>query len=153
MIIRPAAATDAPAISGFLAELVALGKRTLPHDLDFVRTTYISDDNNIRCSVAEDTNGGILGLQVLKRADENNQYGVTPGWGIIGTHVRPSAARRGVGRALFAATLDAARSAGLAEIDASISAKNTEGLAYYEAIGFRTYRTPEGKICKRFSIA
>lgn len=88
----------------------------------------------------------------MKRAAAGNPWGVRPGWGIVGTHIRPDAARRGVGRALFGQTLDAARAAGLRHIDATIAADNAEGLAYYEAMGFRTYRTPEGRICKRLAI-
>ena len=115
--------------------------------------TYIEGADTIRCSVAEDAGGDLLGIQILKHATETNPYGVAPGWGIIGTHVSPRAARRGVGKALFAASLAAAREAGLEKVDASIGAGNVEGLAYYEAMGFRTYRTPDGKICKCLEIS
>lgn len=77
---------------------------------------------------------------------------LSPGWGIVGTHIRPSAARRGIGRALFDVTRKAAVEAGIANIDASVAANNPEGLAYYEAMGFRIYRTPENLICKRFNV-
>ncbi|MCV3271118.1 GNAT family N-acetyltransferase [Roseobacter sinensis] len=152
MKVRQAVADDAAEISAFLEELKALGKRTRPHDAAFVRDHYINGRDGIRCSVAVDDSGEILGLQILSRATETNPWGVTPGWGIIGTHVKASAARRGVGRALFAVTRKAAADAGLKKIDASIGADNVEGLAYYDAIGFRTYRTPDGKICKCFEV-
>lgn len=148
MKTRPAVMSDADEISAFLQDLARLGKRTLPSDAEFVQTTYIDHPDNIRCTVAQDTDGRLLGLQILKRASEGNAYGVTPGWGIIGTHVRPDAARRGVGKALFAATHDAAIKAGLQKIDATIGANNPEGLAYYEAIGFRTYDTLEDRVRK-----
>ncbi|MEM7522926.1 MAG: GNAT family N-acetyltransferase [Pseudomonadota bacterium] len=151
--IRPAVMADAPEVSAFLEELRALGKRTLPSDQDFVRSTYIENAVNIHCSVAEDEAGEILGIQILKRATEGDIYGVAPGWGIIGTHVKPSASRRGVGKALFAATIDAARRAGLNKIDATIGEANAEGLAYYASLGFQTYRTPDGKICKVLDIS
>ena len=151
MIIRDAGLADVRQMSAFLRELTALGKRTSPDDEAFVRANYIEDPAKIRCSVADDA-GVVLGFQSLKRAEAGNPWGVEPGWGIIGTHIRPDAARRGVGRALFEVSRAAAERAGLDTIDASIAARNAEGLAYYEAMGFRTYRTPEGLICKRFNV-
>ncbi|MGY9047004.1 MAG: N-acetyltransferase family protein, partial [Rhodobacterales bacterium] len=132
MKIRDAIATDAAQISAFLQELTALGKRTNRSDEDFVLSSYINGPTKVKCAVAEDADGTILGLQSLSRATEDNIYGVTPGWGIIGTHVSPEAARRGVGRALFAANRQAAQDAGLDKIDASIGESNAEGLGYYE---------------------
>lgn len=152
MIIRQAVLDDAPEISIFLQELTAIGKRASPDDQEFIRSFYIEHSDNVHCIVAEDTDGTILGIQILKTACEGNQYGVTPGWGIIGTHIRPSAARRGVGKALFAVTREAAKSAGLNKIDASIANTNEAGLAYYEAIGFQTYRTPNNTICKCYML-
>ncbi|MHA3913546.1 GNAT family N-acetyltransferase [Halovulum sp. GXIMD14793] len=153
MKTRDAQMPDAPEISVFLQQLTALGKRTLPSDEDFVRNNYIAHKDNIRCTVVEDEDGTLLGLQILKRASEGNPYGVTPGWGMIGTHVRPDAARRGVGRALFSATLKAAQEAGLVKVDATIGATNTEALSYYEAMGFRTYREIEGRVCKCLDLS
>ncbi|MEM9523909.1 MAG: GNAT family N-acetyltransferase [Pseudomonadota bacterium] len=138
-------------MSAFLKELTASGKRTRPDDEIFVRTYYIEDSGKICCSVAED-DGIVLGFQSLKRAELGNEWGVEHGWGIIGTHIRPSAARRGVARALFSVSRMAAKNAGIASIDATIAATNPEALAYYEAMGFRTYRTSEGVICKRFDV-
>ena len=152
MMIRQGGVEDIEQMSAFLQQLTASGKRTSPDDVDFVRANYIEDPDGIRCSVAEDEDV-ILGFQSLKRARAGNKWGVEPGWGIIGTHIRPSAARRGVGRALFATTRQVARDAGLSFIDASIAATNPEALAYYEAMGFRTYRTPDGLICKRFDVS
>ena len=152
MKIRLAMSDDVEGMSLFLQQLVAEGKRTRPSDPEFVRTNYIEDPDSVQCVVAEDDDGTILGFQALKLAKEGNIYDVTAGWGIIGTHVSPHAARRGIGRALFAATRLAAQKAGLKQIDATIGEKNHEGLAYYEAMGFRTYRTPDGKICKRYRV-
>lgn len=152
MKVRPATTDDVPGMSSFLQQLAALGKRTRPSDQDFVRTHYIEHPDSVQCVVAEDE-GTILGFQALKVAVEGNPYGVTVGWGIIGTHVSLNAARRGVGRALFAATRAAAEKAGVQKIDASIGATNAEGLAYYDAMGFRTYRTPDGMICKCYDMS
>lgn len=151
MIVRKAELKDVGPIAAFLQELTALGKRTRPDDEDFVRAFYVEGARNIRCSVAEDA-GEVLGFQVLSLAEAGNQWGVEPGWGIIGTHIKPSAARRGVGRALFEASKAAALQAGITKIDASIGADNAEGLGYYSAMGFETYREPEGKVCKMFEV-
>jgi len=151
MMIRDAALGDIKQMSGFLKELTASGKRKSPDNEAYVRAHYIEDPGKIRCSVAEE-NGVVLGFQSLKRAEAGNTYGVEPGWGIIGTHIRPSAARRGVGRALFAVSHKAAHDALIEKIDASIANDNPEALAYYEAMGFRTYRTPDGLICKCFDV-
>lgn len=151
MIIRDATHADVTQVSAFLTRLMDMGKRTNGSDPDFVLDRYINAADNIKTTLAED-NGVVLGFQSLKRATEGNIYGVTPGWGIVGTHVNPDAARRGVGKALFPVTLQAAKAHGLVKIDATIGAGNTEGLGYYEAMGFRTYRTPEGKVCKQYVL-
>lgn len=152
MKARQAVIGDAAEISLFLEQLASLGKRNIPSDTNFVRTHYIQHPDNIQCTVIEDDDGTLLGLQILKVASEGNTYGVDVGWGIIGTHVKPEAARRGVGKALFVATHKAAMRAGLKKIDATISATNLEGISYYDAIGFQTYKMPEGKVCKCFKV-
>lgn len=151
MIIRKTTLEDVAQISGFLQELTALGKRTRPDDEAYVRDYYVNSPSGILCSVA-DEDGAILGLQSLSRAAVGDEWNLPAGWGVIGTHIKPSAARRGVGRKLFAASLEAARGAGLTHIEASIGADNAEGLAYYEAMGFRTYKTPPGRVCKQFEL-
>lgn len=152
MILRIATPADAPAISQILQELTALGKRRRPDSAEFVLNHYIQFPERVQCTVATDAAGVILGFQSLKHAVPGNQYGVTPGWGIIGTHISPRAARKGVGRALFAATLEAAKNAELPSIDATIGALNAEGLAYYAAMGFTGYRKNGHQICKRFDL-
>lgn len=151
MKIRDAVPGDVAQMSEFLKELTASGKRKSPDNEAFVRAHYIEDRRKIRCSVA-DEDGRVLGFQSLIRADAENQSGVEPGWGIIGTHIRPSAARRGVGRALFAVSRKAAEEALIEKIDATIAHDNPEALAYYDAMGFRTYRTAEDLICKCFDL-
>lgn len=153
MKTREAVLDDAAEISGFLQELVALGKRKLPSDEEFVRSQYISHADNIRCTLVEDEDGTILGLQILKRASAGNKYDLPVGWGIIGTHVRASAARRGVGRMLFAVTLEAAKKAGLEKIDARIGASNPEALGYYESIGFCSYKTSADVVNKCLDLS
>jgi len=153
MIVREADVDDAEGVSDVLTELVAAGKRSKASDPGFALNHYIADPDRILCSVAVDDDGTILGFQSLKHAREGNPYGTPVGWGIIGTHVRPTAARRGVGRALFAASEAAARGARIEKIEAFIGANNAQGLTYYEAMGFRTYREPEGVVAKMFVLS
>ncbi|MCW0454081.1 GNAT family N-acetyltransferase [Xanthomonas sacchari] len=152
MQIRPATLDDAEAMLAVQDAIFAAGLRKAPTDLATVRATYLQHPDRLQCVLAEDADGRVLGFQSLRIARPGNAYDVAEGWGIIGTHVDPRAARRGVGSALFRATRAAARSAGLAQIDASIAADNALGQAYYEAIGFRTYRTPPGLVCKVYRL-
>ncbi|MBR9763179.1 MAG: GNAT family N-acetyltransferase [Rhodobacteraceae bacterium] len=150
MQIRPATLEDAPAISAMLQELVAAGKRTSRADADFVRTHYIT--GGLLCSVAVEGDG-ILGLQSLMRAEAGNPYDTPEGWGIIGTHVSPRAARKGVGRGLFAASLAAAEQAGLPVIEAYIQRGNAAGQGYYGAMGFTAWREDDTAIARRYDLA
>ncbi len=150
--IRPATRADTEGISRVLQELVAAGKRIRPSDQEFTRTQYIENPHRIQCFVAVDEDGAILGFQSLSTAVEGNVYGTPTGWGMIGTHISPRAAHRGLGARLFTAMLDVARQAGVPAIEAYIGATNQEGQAYYEALGFRTYRRPDGVVCKCYEF-
>lgn len=154
MQIRSATTNDAGGMSKVLHDLLLAGKRKTAGGPDWVRTRYICDPDRICCSVAIDDDGSVLGFQSLKHAREGNPYGTPVGWGIIGTHIRPSAARRGIGMGLFAVSRKAALHAGLQQIEACIGADNEAGLAYYEAMGFRSHdRQVEGAICKSFAVS
>jgi ribosomal protein S18 acetylase RimI-like enzyme len=152
MIVRPATSADAQGMSRLLARILAGWNSMRPSDPDHVRRFYIEHPDRVQCSVAIGDEGEILGFQSLRRATEGNQYGVSVGWGIIGTYVSPDAGRRGIGSALFAASRQAAADAGLPAIDATIGADNLQGLAYYEAMGFRTYRTGPGTDSKCYRL-
>lgn len=148
MNVRRADAADAQGMASVLEALVLAGKRRKRADAAFVLAHYIEHANTIRCHVALDAKGEILGFQSLKRASPGNPYGTPVGWGIIGTHVAPSAARRGVGRHLFAASKEAAQRVGIKTIEALIGVGNAEGLAFYEALGFRTI-SADDKACRK----
>jgi len=152
MDLREADVADIDGMSRVLDEIFAAKRRETPGSPDFVRERYIENPDRLACTVAVDERGQIAGFQSLKRARAGNAYGVAPGWGIIGTHISPRAARRGVGAALFAASRQAAQAAGLTMIDATIGETNTAALAYYEAMGFCSYRTFEGCICKQYEV-
>jgi L-amino acid N-acyltransferase YncA len=152
MDIRPATPADAAGMSRVLAEIVAATGRERPTDPAFVLARYVGNPAGIRCSVALDAAGEVLGFQSLIRAVAGNAYDVPEGWGIIGTHISPRAHRKGVGTALFLASRQAAREAGLDRIDAAIGAANAGALRYYEALGFRTYRERNDVIQKAFTV-
>ncbi|OOY26096.1 GNAT family N-acetyltransferase [Thioclava sediminum] len=152
MRTRNATPADAAALADVLEELVSSGQRSKASDAEFVRSHYLEHPDLIRCAICEDEDGQALGLQSLKHARAGNPYGTPEGWGIIGTHVRPSAARRGVGRRLWAWSLSAARGAGLVKIEAYIGAENAAALAYYGQAGFETWRETDGAIGKVYTL-
>lgn len=148
---RPTEPTDAAGMVEVQNAIHRAGLRAAPVDLAFVRERYLDPEHRIACTVAEE-GGRVLGFQSLKRAWPGNPYDVPEGWGIIGTHIRPDAGRRGIGRSLFAVSLTAARSAGVHHIDASIGTDNAPALAYYRAMGFAPYRDGDGVIPHRFDL-
>ena len=77
---------------------------------------------------------------------------VPEGWGIIGTHVHPEAARSGLGRRLLVESLAAAKAAGIRHVDARIGAGNAPALAYYSAMGFQPYRRIGDTIAHRLDV-
>ena len=152
MKTRPAIPDDAEGMAAVQNEIFAAGLRKTPTDVMAILAAYINHVDRIQCVVAEDDDGRILGFQSLRLAKVGNPWDVESGWGIIGTHVSPLAGRKGVGSALFKDTVQAARAFGLRNIDASIGADNMLGQAYYDAMGFQTYRTPENLVCKVFAL-
>ncbi|HEX5258367.1 MAG TPA: GNAT family N-acetyltransferase [Sphingomicrobium sp.] len=139
-------------MSDLLEALVAAGKRVKRSDPNYALSHYIEHPHRLHCFLAINDKAEVLGFQSLKIADEGNPYGTPTGWGIIGTHVRPSAARLGVGSQLFVATRAGASTARLPAIEAYIGDQNSAALNYYEAMGFTTYRRSEGIICKVFQL-
>lgn len=152
MNVRQAVTADAGEIAAFLQELTAHGKRTRPDSLEFVRDYYIDNVDTIRCSVAEDESGALVGIQILLTNTDPAAGETGDDWASVGTHVKPSAAGQGVGRALFAATQEAAKAFGIAHIEAMIGADNAEGLGYYGAMGFVTEREIDTRVRKRFDL-
>ena len=153
MQVRSATTADAASMSVILSEILAVWKVDRPSSDEHICAFYIEHPDRVACLVAEAEDAGIVGFQSLKVAPENNSWGVNPGWGFIGTYVKIGAGRKGTGQALFAATKEAARLAGLPYIDATIAEDNDQGLAYYEAMGFQTYRRQPGMISKVYSVS
>ena len=55
----------------------------MPADIDYVREHYVDNLLGIRCTLAEDHDGTILGFQSLIRAVDGNPYGTPVGWGSL----------------------------------------------------------------------
>lgn len=142
-IIREAEDRDAEDMAEVQNAIYRAGLRSWPTDVAAIRETYLDGPGRIACTVAEQ-DGRVVGFQSLKKAWVGNGYGVTEGWGIIGTHIHPEAGRSGLGRQLFAVSRQAAEEAGLEHIDATIGADNEAGLAYYRAMGFTAYKEESG---------
>ncbi|MBB4956034.1 GNAT superfamily N-acetyltransferase [Agrobacterium vitis] len=153
MLIRPATPLDAQGMSDVINQIFAAGLRKTDGDVAMVLSTYIEHRDRIECSVAQADDGQILGFQSLRYARTDNPYGTPEGWGIIGTHVSPLAARKGVGSALFQSTLVAAKAYPVENIEAGIGADSAMALGYYEAMGFRTHRISDSMNYKVYRLS
>ncbi|MFL5296318.1 MAG: GNAT family N-acetyltransferase [Phenylobacterium sp.] len=133
--VRPVRREDASELAGLLNAIIARGGTTAletPFTPDALARVYLTGPEVICCFVAADAATGRLeGFQTLVR-----EAYLPADVGDIGTFARVSGTQRGVGSALFAATRAEARKLGLAEINATIRADNTGGLAFYGRMGF-----------------
>lgn len=141
--VRAAIASDAEAMCAVLNPIIARGGTTAhQRAFDAARMTshYLEPPLRISATVAC-LDGKIVGFQSLEWSNPDWQGdGTLPrDWGIIASFVENGQQGRGIGRALFAATLRAASEAGIRSIDATIRADNAAGLAYYSSLGFVDY--------------
>ena len=163
MIIRPATPADAPQMAALLNEIIAIGGTTAhqtPFDNDRMLDHYIARPEVVSCHVAEES-GAVLGFQYLAWATDPDDP-MPDGWAIIASFVAQSAAGKGVGQHLFAATKAVAAKAGVKTIDATIRADNVPGLRYYGGLGFVDYDrllgfplrdgTPVDRVRKRYDL-
>lgn len=163
LTVRPARQADAAVMAELINAIIAIGGTTAyeeAFDADSMDAAYISLPQLVSCFVAE-TDGGIVGFQGLMRSFDPDDP-LPDDWATIGTFARVGLTQRGVGGALFAATLQAARAAGIDVIDATIRADNMGGLAFYSRQGFVDYDrlkavplkngTPVDRIRKRLDV-
>lgn len=151
VMLRSARAGDASDMCTVQNRIFEAGLRRHPATEDGIRDNYLSHEHTVSLTVAE-KDGEVVGFQSLKKAWPGNPYGVEPGWGIIGTHIRPDAGRAGLGRRLWARSLRAAQEAGLEHIDAHIGATSEGALAYYQAMGFVPFENLGDAIRHRFDV-
>jgi ribosomal protein S18 acetylase RimI-like enzyme len=159
---RRATPDDAAAMAALINEIIAIGGTTAyedPFTPESMDHEFISPPHLLSCTLVEDEDL-LLGFQVLLWP--NAQEPFPDGWAYIGTYARVGHTGGGIGRALFAETLKAARAAGVKTIDATIRADNTGGLAFYGRLGFVDYDrkvgvplkngTPVDRVRKRFDL-
>lgn len=141
MKIRTVTPQDAEALTQLLNDVIGAGGTTAietPLTPAEFSEWFISGSNALSCHVAE-VDGLLVGFQALSADDA-----LPPDTADIATFSRLSPKVRGVGSALFPATLAAAKSHGFKHINATIRADNVGGLAYYHKMGFRDYdRLPQ----------
>lgn len=159
MILRPATLADVPQMRALHEAIIRIGGTTsylTPFDEGGFIANYLTPPDTICCHVAEGAEG-LIGFQSLAYWPALPQ-----GWADIGTFVSPGRQRTGAGAALFAATVAAARAAGISTINAAIRADNAPGLGYYSKRGFTDYAAePDytladgrkvGRVLKRFDL-
>lgn len=164
MIVRAAILADCLGMADVLNPIIRAGGTSafeVEKSAEALADWYLSGPYAWFCHVACDTqpNGveRIVGYQTLSR------WGDFPaGWSDIGTFVATDVQRGGVGKALFAVTLRAARLAYLRTLNATIRADNLAGLGYYTRRGFVEYdRQPDyaltdgrivGRVLMRFDL-
>lgn len=159
--VRATEAADIAALTAIINAIIAIGGTTAyedPFTEDRLAALLLDDPRLICCHTAIDPADGMpAGYQVLKRHPD-----LPPDWGDIATFARVEPKLPGVGRALFAATADVARKAGLVAINATIRADNESGLGYYGRMGFENHAvtravplkdgTPVDRVSKRFRV-
>jgi len=139
-----------------LNKIIAIGGTTAhrePFDLARMQADYIAHPRGVLCSVAV-RDRAIVGFQSLERGDPTwqGEAPLTEDWGVIATFVADGQQGQGIGRKLFAATLEAARAAELIAIDATIRMENAGGLAFYGGLGFVDYCERKGAQAKRYDL-
>jgi L-amino acid N-acyltransferase YncA len=139
--VRPATPGDVAPLCDLLNVIIGIGGTTaLEQPLTEAQFNeyFLEGVSCLSCLVAEASDRGVLGFQVLGRHAD-----LPSDWADVGTFARAEPKTPGVGTALFAASRTLAADMGVVAINATIRADNRGGLAYYEKMGFRTYRTLE----------
>lgn len=159
--VRPYAPDDAPALTELLNAVIAKGGTTAlqsAFNAEELARAYLDGPAVHICLVAVDpATNRIEGFQTLGRVPT-----LPDDIGDIGTFARVDGAKRGVGSALFAAMIDAARAHGLSAINATIRSDNAGGLGFYAKQGFVDHATtravqladgtPVDRVHKRYAL-
>lgn len=137
LFIRQAELGDADELCPLLNDIIRVGGTTaieVPLSVQDFQAHFLNGPNHLCCVVAEDDAGSLLGFQSLERHSKLPQD-----WADIATFTRRQPRTPGVGRALFDATKQYAKTARIVAINATIRADNSGGLAYYSKMGFEDY--------------
>ncbi|MGR3484258.1 MAG: GNAT family N-acetyltransferase [Paracoccaceae bacterium] len=147
--VRPAVAADAQAMADILNPLIAQGGTTAIAGHQTAadwRALAAGEGAGAIVHVAE-AGGEVVGFQYLRPHPDLGPTELS-----IATFARLGGARRGVGRALFAASLAAARARGVTGISAVIRHVNAGGLRDYERMGFRDHADLGDRVDKRLTL-
>ncbi|MAZ18202.1 MAG: GNAT family N-acetyltransferase [Ahrensia sp.] len=139
--IRPVDPGDVPALCDLLNEVIRVGGATIferPITVEAFIDHFFKSQIQISFLVAAADTGELLGFQVLLTHEQ-----LPDDWADIATFARVGSQALEIGRALFAETVMIARRFGLLAINATIRADNEGGQAYYDAMGFVTYKVDE----------
>ena len=138
LIVRPGGPDDVPQLCELLNAIIRVGGTTAyerPMTTAQFVDHFFKEQIQISLFVAEDPGGELLGFQVLTTHEQ-----LPEDWGNIATFAAVTAQNAGIGSALFAETREIARRFGLKAINATIRADNAGGLAYYDRMGFSTWK-------------
>ncbi len=154
--VRPARLSDAEGMMAVINPIIELGGSTAHRtlfDVERMQNHYIAPPLIIACTIAQEGNE-IIGYQsvLFPDPDWDGPDKLPEGWAIIASFVALGQHGKGVGQRLFSLTVDAVRAAGVGNIDATIRQENTGGQAYYEKIGFVTYRENKQTVSKKYVV-
>lgn len=139
MTLRPARASDLPAMAALLDAVIAEGDKTAfegPMTAAQMDGLFLSGATCRGCMVALG-DGRLLGFQGL-----DAQYMPGTGWADISSFVAAEARGLGVGGALWQATRQDAAARGLNGLRAVIRSVNTGAQGYYRRCGFGPVAAP-----------
>ncbi|CAN1513237.1 COG1247 Sortase and related acyltransferases [Paracoccaceae bacterium] len=141
-MIRPARASDAPALAALLnhwIENTAVTFNPVPKTetdiLDMIAAKAAAGHGFL---VAESPDGTLLGQASY------GQFRAGKGYATCMEHsisLAPTAAGKGIGRALMTAIQDHARAIGAHQMIAGVSGENPQGRAFHERLGYRHIAT------------
>ena len=137
MIVRPAVAGDAPAISDILNHYI---RETT---VSFKPFEYSHDETRAMIESAHgvfvaEADGQVIGYATYGQFRNGPGYARTMEHSIL---LAPGCEGKGAGRALMAAIEDHARAAGVGSLWAGVSAENPTGVAFHKGIGFEEIGT------------
>lgn len=126
-------AEDWPAVARIYGAGIAGGNATFEHTVpswEQWRSARVKDP----CLIARGRSGEVLGWAALTQTSARPVY---RGVGEVGIYVDPDHARRGVGRTLLRALIEASERAGFWTLQAGIFPENEASIALHESCGFR----------------
>jgi L-amino acid N-acyltransferase YncA len=136
--IRQCRPEDLPELCELVNEIILMGSTTAlerPFTVEGFVDHFFNQQIQISCFVAEGTEGELLGFQILSFHEQ-----LPEDWADIATFVRTSPRLSGVGTALFTDTVELADKFEINTLNAVIRADNVGGIAYYEKMGFTTWK-------------